>query len=405
MAGFTQIDVENYRCLAKVSVPLGPINVFFGPNGAGKSTLLNAIWFLHEVGDRGSSTAMRLRGQGTEILWDGGTRGQRPQHLAIRITVDEIFVETSLVFAGGALVKEPGETLSFVKHPYTLAKREEGTRTIDFMSESEPHAHTFQIDEPSKTFLDNTFTVPLKNFPLAKVLVYGRKLRNTRFFDSRRFSIAPLQQLGSPSDGKTDELEFDAGNLWAVLRNLHDTLRIDERYNSIDGYMRKAFPKYDGLAFQHPSPSDVYCLFREKDRIKEIRASAVPDGYLQMLILLTALFSNSKEQESVILFDEPDLSLHPWALFVLAEAIEEATTKWNRQVLLATHSPVLLSQFPEESLFLMMPKDGATTIERVSEMTENRDLLNQYAVGSLYMSQLIGEQSSEPMVHVVETKQ
>ncbi len=123
-----------------------------------------------------------------------------------------------------------------------------------------------------------------------------------------------------------------------------------------------------------------------------------------MVLVLTALFGEG-EGEFTILLDEPDLSLHPWALFVLAEAIEDATKNWNRQVLLATHSPVLLSQFPEDSLYLMMPKDGATTIRKLSEIEESKDLLAQYAAGTLYMSQLIGEQSPEPMAHVVEVSE
>jgi predicted ATPase len=190
-----------------------------------------------------------------------------------------------------------------------------------------------------------------------------------------------------------------------VLRNLNDRRDADKnrfspesRYETILKWSRKAFPFFDSWGFQGVG-SNVLGEAKLTTVTDLVPAHQLADGVIQFTILMAALYGD-KAGSHIVLLDEPDLSLHPWALFVLAEAIEDATKNWGRQVMLATHSPVLLSQFPEESLFLMMPKDGATTIQRVSEMTENRGLLDQYAVGALYMSQLIGEQSKEPMVRL-----
>ena len=70
-----------------------------------------------------------------------------------------------------------------------------------------------------------------------------------------------------------------------------------------------------------------------------------------MLIHLTALFSQASESSiSLIIFDEPETSLHPYAISVFAEAVKLATKEWNKQVFIATHSPVLISQFDPEDL-------------------------------------------------------
>ena len=82
----------------------------------------------------------------------------------------------------------------------------------------------------------------------------------------------------------------------------------------------------------------------EKGRRSGIFASGASDGFLQLLLLLIALFSEGT-RESVLLFDEPEMSLHPWALVVFARAVKLAAEQWNKQVFLATHSPVLISQF------------------------------------------------------------
>ncbi len=116
-----------------------------------------------------------------------------------------------------------------------------------------------------------------------------------------------------------------------------------------------------------------------------------------MLIHLTVLFSEGKDRDSLILFDEPETSLHPHALHVLAKAIKLATEEWNKQVFIATHSPVLISQFdPQNILAAEIGESGQTIMKRVSEMDEIKDLLEEYATGSLYMAEEIAAQSKLP---------
>jgi predicted ATPase len=122
-----------------------------------------------------------------------------------------------------------------------------------------------------------------------------------------------------------------------------------------------------------------------------------------MLMHLTALFAEGRDRESLILFDEPEISLHPHALAVFARATKLAVEEWNKQVFIATHSPVLISQFePENILAAEISKSGQTTMKRVSEMAEIKDLLAEYAAGSLYMAELIAPQSKPALEGVTE---
>ena len=110
-----------------------------------------------------------------------------------------------------------------------------------------------------------------------------------------------------------------------------------------------------------------------------------------MLLLLIALFSEGP-LESVLLFDEPEVSLHPWALVVFARAVKLAAERWNKQVILATHSPVLISQFEPLDILVASVEDGRARFERLAEISEVRDLLEDYAAGALYMSEAIARQ-------------
>ena len=130
-----------------------------------------------------------------------------------------------------------------------------------------------------------------------------------------------------------------------------------------------------------------------KDMERPINASGVSSGHLQMLIHLTALFSDSDGNEPFILFDEPECSLHPHALAALAEAMKEAAGVRGRQIVIATHSPVLLSQFdPENIVAVEKDEDGSTKVQRIASQPGMKELLEEYAAGSLYMSEAIAPQ-------------
>jgi predicted ATPase len=158
-------------------------------------------------------------------------------------------------------------------------------------------------------------------------------------------------------------------------------------------YMSEAFPTFDGLVIEPSSPDMLYASLLEKGRRKPIKASGISDGHLQLLILLTALFSEGRDRHSLMLIDEPETSLHPWALAVLAKAINQAAEEWGRQVILATHSPVLMSQFEPDQSLAVEAKEGRTELTRLSELEGIQDLLEQYASGSLYMSEAVAAQS------------
>ncbi len=79
-----------------------------------------------------------------------------------------------------------------------------------------------------------------------------------------------------------------------------------------------------------------------------------------------------------MLIDEPETSLHPWAVAVLAKAIKQATKEWGKQVIVATHSPVLISQFDPDQILAVDQENGRTRITRLSEVEEIKDLLQEY---------------------------
>jgi predicted ATPase len=386
-----RLTVRNYRSLADLSLDIGSVSIFFGPNGAGKSTILDTIWFFRDCAIRGVELASSARSHGIGILYDGATDGEQ---LAVALATAEIEYELRFGMSSGRIEPFAGEQLRSLTNNRFLINRPAGSSTANLYHNRVDQHLPVTLREPEKLSLGLYLDF---NQDDREAEDLDRLLHFVRHYHSRSFFLHRLREKGSDVSYET-RLWERGENCWSVLRNLHDRRAVDERFDTIMGFMAKSFPSFDGLVPEQTGPTTVYASFREKGRRKEIMASGVSDGHLQMLLLLTALFSEGRTRPAVLLFDEPEVSLHPWALGVLAEAIEFAAEKWNKQVLVATHSPVLLSQFPVEHVLAAEMEEGRTRVQRLSEMSEIQDLLDQYATGSLYMAQVIAEQAKHEPV-------
>ena len=389
----TRLQVNNFRSLADVSVELRPINVLFGPNGSGKSTLLEAILLVEDCVTRDVEEAARTWNNGFSMLWQG--IGKRvDEWKGVSITLETALAEYSLRlgFSHGQIQPYAGEVLYSKEKKVHLINRKTGSDEADFFHHEENSIVKTSLTFPEKLALiqymqGNRYT-PSDVFNLPSLL------NSVHHHHSHYIDLSELMRRGSES-AIDITLREGCENLWSVLRNIHDKSAIDSRYETIIGFMRKSFPTFKDLVFDLMGPNIVYANFVEKKRRDPIPALAVSEGHLQMLIHLTALFSEGKGHESLILFDEPETSLHPYAISVFAEAVKLATKEWNKQVFIATHSPVLISQFdPEDLLATGLDESGQTVLTRVSEMKDIQDLLEDYATGSLYMAEAIAPQSA-----------
>jgi predicted ATPase len=126
-------------------------------------------------------------------------------------------------------------------------------------------------------------------------------------------------------------------------------------------------------------------------RIKRDRshsASLAPDGWFVALLHLTAVAST--DAGDMIAIDEPENALHPRAIRLLLEHMREWSRRRSATVLLATHSPVIISDFDTrpEQLYVMQPDQPVSPVA-VTELKE-RDWLAHFTLGDLYMREEFG---------------
>jgi predicted ATPase len=393
---FQRLRVTNFRALAEVDVKLEPVNVVFGPCGVGKSSLLDIPWFVRDCLLNGVDRAAAGRDHGIGMLWDGADPSAT---IAIELASDELVYALELGLSGGRIDARPGERLAMVEGPAPnaaasrmLLERAMGADMSRFLVGEALDTAPFPLREPEMPSLTRYVDVAQRS----DVERFFELLRAIHSYSSRAFHLHPLKRRGSETSSSTS-LEPFARNLWSVLRNLKDRRGRDPRYDTICDFMRQAFPDgFQDLEFEQTAPTAVYASMREHGRRQAIHASGISDGHLQMLIVLTAVFGGDVDHSRLLVFDEPEISLHPWPLAVMAHAFRTAARDWGRQILVATHSPVMISQFESHELLVAEKVEGGMSVRRLDEIAEIQDLLAQFAAGSIYMAQAVAPQGGRP---------
>ncbi|KPA18396.1 recombinase RecF [Candidatus Magnetomorum sp. HK-1] len=107
---------------------------------------------------------------------------------------------------------------------------------------------------------------------------------------------------------------------------------------------------------------------------------------MRFISLATALLQ--KPSAPVILFDEPELGLHPDALNVLAGLFKQASH--HSQIIIATQSATLLNNFDAENVVIINRNNGESKLSRLNEK-DLSEWLKSYTLGELWQKNMFDE--------------
>jgi predicted ATPase len=103
--------------------------------------------------------------------------------------------------------------------------------------------------------------------------------------------------------------------------------------------------------------------------------------------LATLLLQPSALMPDIILIDEPELGLHPYAINLLAQMLKRAAE--NKQVIVSTQSVELLNAMSPEDVVVASRENGATTLKRL-DPADLTDWLEDYSLGELWKRNVLG---------------
>ena len=111
------------------------------------------------------------------------------------------------------------------------------------------------------------------------------------------------------------------------------------------------------------------------------------DGSLRTFALVTLLNCTPEMLPDVVLLDEPELGLHPAAVTLIGNMIQSLALQ--KQVIVATQSPLLVDLFSLEQTRILELKHGRTKIREVN-LDDYDQWLDDYSTGELWQRNLLG---------------
>ena len=196
---------------------------------------------------------------------------------------------------------------------------------------------------------------------------------------------SPIKKTGDLHDNRF--LRPDGANLAAFLYLLRE--KHSSEYDLIRRTVRLVAPFFEDFRLEPLAlnPDKIRLEWRHKRSDAYFDASSLSDGTLRFMALATLLLQPEALRPSVILVDEPELGLHPYAISLLASLVKQVAVK--SRVILATQSPILLDYFEPEDVLVTDLVAGQTTFRRLNS-DDLKVWLEDYSLGQLWEKNEIG---------------
>jgi predicted ATPase len=378
-ARFRQLSIEGFRRLRDVRLSLRPLSVMIGANGTGKTSVLDVLSLLASSAQaRLGSSISELGGLANVLTYD------KAEELGLGITMEVPGpdpLEYSLWLRPRGIAHAiRKEMLSQKRKPY-----------VDpFLHITADETNIKYYDPEKKKLLPPTWEHNPLETALSQVpKMFGepedlrRRLASSTFYHV--LNVDPRSPVRLPQAMGPAELPGRNGeDLISCLFYLRETDR--NRFEAIEDSLRAAFPRFERLDFPPVAAGTLGLAWRERGFSKPLYMHQLSEGTLRFLWLTTLL--QSPGLTALTLLDEPEVSLHPELLSLLADQLREASQR--TQLIIATHSDTLIRFLePSEVVVLDATEDGMTSLTRADEL-DLGEWLKDYSLDELWRNGRIG---------------
>jgi len=342
----SHLIIKGFKSIRELDLPLLPFNVLIGANGAGKSNLMAFFRMLHALKQRelqlhvarlgGADSLLHYGRKETAMLSSVLQIDSNRYHFDLEPTVDNkfIFVKESLQLEG--------------KAPRNLGS----SHTESLMSQHDDNPVSINADYAIYHFHDTSETANVKR----------------------------LQAIND-----NVKLRHDASNLAAFLYKLKNIS--PKHYELILKTTRQVAPFFGDFHLRpYPeNPQKIQLEWTEKGHDYPFIANDLSDGTLRFISLATLLLQ--PKMPTIILIDEPELGLHPYAISVLAGLFRVASQRC--QLIISTQSLNLVDEFKIEEI-IVVDKEKRQSVFRRLEAGKLKSWLEEYSLSELWEKNVIG---------------
>ena len=366
MAVLRKVEIKGFRSIRNATIELGSLNVLIGANGAGKSNFVAFFKMLNEmmaghlqeyVGRMGQSQSVLHFGPKVTPQLEGFLGFQVGDGIAsYRFRLFHA-ANDSLIFADETLGGEAERGQGVGRPAISLGAGHSESRISDLAAGRDELALAFQ-------------------HILNKCRVY-------HFHDTSPTSS--IRQAHYIDDNRS--LLADGGNLAAMLYAFR--LKTPVVYKRIISTIRKVMPDFDDFDLE-PSrlnPNEIRLNWKRRGRDYLFGPHQLSDGTLRAMALVTLLLQPDEDLPGVIILDEPELGLHPYALEIVAGLIRAASV--TKQAIVATQSQTFLNFFEPHEVITVDTTHDESVFRRLSR-EQYQEWLDDYSIGELWQRNVLG---------------
>lgn len=379
-------------------------NILIGINGSGKSNFIKAIRLLYEgvVGKDGLEKLLMND-------WGGFTSvsnfsKEKTEMIDVAYKFDKNSINKAAGFRGyefkndayyQIIIKKAANN-SFHVAEEIFELEENGERRI-FLSMELGHGRIISNNNKKtelKRFNPNEGQIPFKNEelilrqlsdPISYSLLVTLKKAIEKIVIYDYFDTTANSLIRRPSAYNVEKKLLTNGeNLVQILQRMKNHHSLE--YEKIEKELTRINPMFKDISFDIVGSKSLLVL-REKNLARSVSVDHISDGTLRFLLLLAILYN--PERGSLICLDEPEIGLHPDMIHTIAKAIKHAT-RTGTQVIVATHSPLLLNDFELDDIWIFEKNGDNQTIISSKSEEDFKDWNDQFLAGQMWLSGKIG---------------
>lgn len=379
-----QITIKNFKSFKDVSVKLGPMNIFIGANASGKSNFFDALRVLQGIG-YGFTLSEILDGKpksATSDVWEGIRGGST----GIGFGYDDGSMPTSLQVAGelteGSTDRFDYEIAFFAKEGRVREERLSDLKGLLY----ELSRCTLRAEVGSEAIPHDVLPVkPERGRPTLGQVSEGERVARVAvaLADMQRIDPLPAILREYSKAYEIKRMGEHGENFAALLRVICANPRTKEAYLS---WLRELRPRdVDDVGILRGALGEPMVMMKERGR--EWPAPALSDGTLRFAALAAAFFQ--PDMPGIITIEEIENGIHASRLRLLVELLRSQTATGKTQVMITTHSPVVLAWLkPEEyATTFYCSRDEETGESRITPLTQIprfNEIVGKQPIGDLF---------------------
>lgn len=365
MGRLKHIEIGGFKSISAkqpLDLELGDVNILLGANGAGKSNIISFFKMLNFMMSGSLQMFIAQHGTNQKFLYYGE---KVTPSLSATIQTESQGWQDTYRFSMVSAV------------PNRLIINKEEIVCQKMRSSQKPYKKDIVSDfnESGLATSADTTCQAVKNI-LSQCKVY-------QFSDSSQAS--PMRQASTVESAHY--LQSEGNNLASFLYYLKSNY--PDAYRRIVRYVQGVMPQFRDFYLE---PTRGYVSLGWTDRSANdyvLSADQFSDGSIRFIALATLLLQPQQTMPGVIIIDEPELGLHPYAIDQLAEMICDASL--HAQIIVATQSPALIDYFSICDITVVERDDNSnSTIARKMDEESYEEWLKDYTISELWDKNVIG---------------